>query len=97
MPPAIIISSTATGTTENLANQAALVGVAPKASQQVTGGVWIGLGTALRTLHKNAGLLPPLQSAIGTLVSCLDILEEAAKHQQEYDELASELTFWRNR
>lgn len=78
VPPTVVISSPATNsssTNANTANQVALVGAAPSTSQQATSGVWVGLGTALRSLHKNAGLLPPLQSAIGTFVSCLDVLE----------------------
>jgi hypothetical protein len=39
------------------------------------GTAWTGLGRALRVLQERARMFPPLQSAIGALVACLDILE----------------------
>lgn len=35
----------------------------------------VGLKPALRALHKTAIVFPPLQSAIGALIPCLDLLE----------------------
>ncbi|KAH7332908.1 WD40-repeat-containing domain protein [Rhizoctonia solani] len=52
---------------------------------------WEGLRSTLQVLHGVIELFPPLQSAIGTLVSCLDLFEAVWKNQQEYDDLASEL------
>jgi hypothetical protein len=39
------------------------------------GAEWAGLRSALRTLQDSAGMFPPLQSAVGALVSCLDLFE----------------------
>ena len=36
---------------------------------------WSGLQTALRLLEKSANALPPLQSAVGGLVACLDLAQ----------------------
>ena len=36
---------------------------------------WKGLETALRLLEKSAGAFPPLKSAVGGLVACLDLFE----------------------
>ncbi|KAB5590179.1 hypothetical protein CTheo_6372 [Ceratobasidium theobromae] len=51
---------------------------------------WSWLRTALRVLHQSAGVFPPLQSAVSTLISCLDVLE-SANDAQYFEELASEL------
>ncbi|KAB5588451.1 hypothetical protein CTheo_8109 [Ceratobasidium theobromae] len=48
----------------------------------------VGLKPALRALHKSAVVFPPLQSAIGALISCLSAF---SKKQAEYETLASEL------
>ncbi|KAB5593576.1 hypothetical protein CTheo_2965 [Ceratobasidium theobromae] len=50
--------------------------------------VWGGLRNALQTLHTSAIMFPPLQSAIGVLISSL---EAASQNRQEYDDIASEL------
>lgn len=47
----------------------------PDTCHRVTSGLWTGLKIALSALHKSAGLLLPLQSAIGTFIECLDVLE----------------------
>jgi hypothetical protein len=39
------------------------------------GAEWVGLRSALRTLQDSARMFPPLQSAVGGLVSCLDLFE----------------------
>ncbi|CAE6463288.1 unnamed protein product [Rhizoctonia solani] len=52
---------------------------------------WEGLRSTLEVLHGAIELFPPLQSAVGTLVSCLGLFETAHNNRQEYDELASEL------
>ncbi|KAB5591864.1 Vegetative incompatibility protein HET-E-1 [Ceratobasidium theobromae] len=51
----------------------------------------VGLKPALRGLHKTAIAFPPLQSAIGALIPCLDILEASSRNQEEYEAVASEL------
>ncbi|KAB5588039.1 hypothetical protein CTheo_8518 [Ceratobasidium theobromae] len=53
--------------------------------------VQVGLKPALQALHKSAIVFPPLQSAIGALISCLGGLETAIKDQSEYEALALEL------
>lgn len=52
---------------------------------------WKGLESALRALHISAEAIPPLQSAVDGLVSCLDIVEAATRHRRDYEELASSL------
>ncbi|KAB5593569.1 hypothetical protein CTheo_2958 [Ceratobasidium theobromae] len=52
---------------------------------------WSSLQTALQALHISAGVFPPLQSAVGALISCLDVLEAASKNHQEYEDIATEL------
>jgi len=39
------------------------------------GVTWSGLQTALRLLEKSANAFPPLQSAVGGLVACLDLAQ----------------------
>ncbi|KAB5588491.1 hypothetical protein CTheo_8067 [Ceratobasidium theobromae] len=53
---------------------------------------WAGLGSALRDLHKTTRLFPPLQSAVGALISCLDTWEFAMKNDERREDLARELT-----
>src|SRR3954465_7003348 len=36
---------------------------------------WKGLETALRLLEKSADVFPPLKSAVGGLVACLDLIQ----------------------
>lgn len=43
---------------------------------------WSSLQTALQALHISAGVFPPLQSAVGALISCLDVLEVSSKHPE---------------
>ncbi|KAJ1304056.1 hypothetical protein OPQ81_008464 [Rhizoctonia solani] len=52
---------------------------------------WESLRSTLQVLSGVIELFPPLQSAIGTLVSCLDLFEAAHRNRQEYNELAFEL------
>ncbi|KAB5592070.1 hypothetical protein CTheo_4522 [Ceratobasidium theobromae] len=47
-----------------------------------------GLKFALQGLYKSVASFPPLQSAIGALISCLDA---TTKNREEYEVLASEL------
>ncbi|KAB5593584.1 hypothetical protein CTheo_2973 [Ceratobasidium theobromae] len=55
------------------------------------GVLWSGLRNAFEELRKVARPFPPLESAIGSLISCLSLLEVRAKHRQEYEEIALEL------
>ncbi|KAB5589679.1 hypothetical protein CTheo_6880 [Ceratobasidium theobromae] len=53
---------------------------------------WAGFGSALRGLHETSQLFPPLQTAIGALISCLDTWELAMENREGYEDLARELT-----
>ncbi|KAG8701373.1 hypothetical protein FRC11_012220 [Ceratobasidium sp. 423] len=52
---------------------------------------WSRLTSSLRALENSAGLFPPLKSAVGALIECLDIVQAAASNRADYGELASEL------
>ncbi|CAE6478237.1 unnamed protein product [Rhizoctonia solani] len=52
---------------------------------------WESLRSALHVLQGVIESFPPLQAAVGTLVSCLDLFEIACKNRQDYYELGSEL------
>ncbi|KAB5589984.1 hypothetical protein CTheo_6571 [Ceratobasidium theobromae] len=52
---------------------------------------WTTLRTSLQVLHGGTTMFPPLQSAVGALISCLDVLEATTKNRQEYEDIASEL------
>ncbi|GJJ11023.1 hypothetical protein Clacol_005252 [Clathrus columnatus] len=56
------------------------------------GMVWTGLITVLRLLEKSADACPPLKSAAGGLVACLDLTQAVAENKEEYERLAIELT-----
>lgn len=47
----------------------------PEAGARKLGQSWAGLEVALRALHQTAKIFPPLHSAIGTLISCLDLVQ----------------------
>ncbi|KAF8672805.1 WD40 repeat-like protein [Rhizoctonia solani] len=49
------------------------------------------LTEALRTLHQSAGVFPPLQVAIGSLLTCVERIELGPKHRTEFDRLATRL------
>ncbi|KAF8748405.1 WD40 repeat-like protein [Rhizoctonia solani] len=49
------------------------------------------LAEALRTLHQSAGVFPPLQAAIGSLLTCVERIELGPKHRTEFDRLATRL------
>ncbi|QRW23699.1 peptidase C14 [Rhizoctonia solani] len=49
------------------------------------------LAEALRTLHQSAGVFPPLQVAIGSLLTCVERIELGPKHRTEFDRLATRL------
>ncbi|KAB5588196.1 hypothetical protein CTheo_8363 [Ceratobasidium theobromae] len=53
--------------------------------------IWTGLRSAFEDLRKAARPFPPLESAIGSLIPCLTLLETAAKIKKEYENIASEL------
>ncbi|CAE6440344.1 unnamed protein product [Rhizoctonia solani] len=45
----------------------------------------------LRALHQSAEVFPPLQAAIGSLVTALDAVPMAREHRRSYDNLLTEL------
>ncbi|CAE6447568.1 unnamed protein product [Rhizoctonia solani] len=51
-----------------------------------------GFRTSLEVLRDNAGVFPPLSSAAGILLSCIEGIETAGRNQQEYENLWIELT-----
>lgn len=77
VPPSIVVLAEAAEPSTTNENQ--LNPIAPISSishpGRATSGTWMGLRSALRALHEKTGLFPPLQSAIGTFVDCLDVLE----------------------
>ncbi|KAF8761573.1 WD domain, G-beta repeat [Rhizoctonia solani] len=53
---------------------------------------WTGLEAALQGLRISSSSFPTLQSAIGTLTTCLEVFEQqASTHEDEYEALALEL------
>ncbi|KAF4609693.1 hypothetical protein D9613_011929 [Agrocybe pediades] len=51
---------------------------------------WKATETALRLLEKNADGFPPLKTAVGVLVTCLDLAKDVIGNQEEYVKLADE-------
>ncbi|CAE6458715.1 unnamed protein product [Rhizoctonia solani] len=52
---------------------------------------WSRLIRSLRSLESNMELFPPLKSAIGIVIDCLDIVQVPASNRKEYEQLAEEL------
>ncbi|KAB5587989.1 Vegetative incompatibility protein HET-E-1 [Ceratobasidium theobromae] len=52
---------------------------------------WTGLRTTLRSLHKCTVVFPPLQSAIGSVISSVGVMDMALDHTDDYEDLVSEL------
>ncbi|KAB5588999.1 Vegetative incompatibility protein HET-E-1 [Ceratobasidium theobromae] len=52
---------------------------------------WAGLRSTLRSLHKRAVVFPPLQSAIGSVISSIGVMDMALVHPDDYEDLVSEL------
>ncbi|KAF4609747.1 hypothetical protein D9613_011977 [Agrocybe pediades] len=50
--------------------------------------VWKATEMALRLLEKNADGFPPLKTAIGALVTCLDVAKDVIGNREEYTKLA---------
>ncbi|CAE6437648.1 unnamed protein product [Rhizoctonia solani] len=55
-----------------------------------SGTAWERLSSSLSVLEKSLGLFPPLKSAIGSLVGCLEVVKVAASNRVDYEELAHE-------
>lgn len=54
--------------------------------QQSGGMPWTGLKSALGGLHHGCKLFPPLESAVGAVISCLEVVE--VSYQEQRDHLA---------
>ncbi|KAF9548010.1 WD40 repeat-like protein [Agrocybe pediades] len=52
---------------------------------------WKAMQTALRLLQQNSDGFPPLKTAVGVLVTCLDLTQDIIGNREEYDKLAVEL------
>ncbi|KAG8728763.1 hypothetical protein FRC11_010264, partial [Ceratobasidium sp. 423] len=52
---------------------------------------WNRLKSSLSAFEGSVGLFPPLKSAIGALIGCLDVVQTAASNRADYEELTSEL------
>ncbi|KAB5589667.1 Vegetative incompatibility protein HET-E-1 [Ceratobasidium theobromae] len=52
---------------------------------------WTRLRTTLRSLHKYTSVFPPLQSAIGSVISGIDVMKLALEHPDDYGDVASRL------
>ncbi|CUA71943.1 Brefeldin A-inhibited guanine nucleotide-exchange protein 2 [Rhizoctonia solani] len=77
-----------TNKTENTAKSRVLPGTDKPANRSA----WETLRTSLHFLHETSGVFPPLSSAVGILLSCIDGLESVAKRRDDYDELATTLS-----
>ncbi|KAF9551100.1 WD40 repeat-like protein [Agrocybe pediades] len=51
---------------------------------------WKATETVLRLLEKSADACPPLKSAVGGLVACLDLAKDVIGNREEYSKLADE-------
>ncbi|KAB5587750.1 hypothetical protein CTheo_8808 [Ceratobasidium theobromae] len=60
-----------------------------EASPMIT--IWTGLRSAFEELRKAARPFPPLESAIGSLIPCLTLLETTTRNKKEYEDVGSEL------
>ncbi|CUA73024.1 Ribosome assembly protein 4 [Rhizoctonia solani] len=63
----------------------------PDAKKPKKNTTWTGLETALQGLRIGANSFPPLQSAITTLTTCLEVFQQASTHREEYETLTMEL------
>ncbi|CAE6419124.1 unnamed protein product [Rhizoctonia solani] len=67
-------------------------GKSVSAERRTPGAAWAALGTSLRQLKEKSKLFPPLASAVGSLLSCLDGLESLARNRKGFEDLPKELT-----
>ncbi|KAB5588069.1 Vegetative incompatibility protein HET-E-1 [Ceratobasidium theobromae] len=72
-------------------NSDSQLSAAPKLESGPIITIWTGLRSAFEELRKVARPFPPLESAIGSLIPCLDLLRTAARNSKEYEDIASEL------
>ncbi|KEP48259.1 vegetative incompatibility protein HET-E-1 [Rhizoctonia solani 123E] len=54
--------------------------------------VWAGFKSSLQGLRDHSGVLPGLSMVAGILLECFDGIETAARNQDDYEDLARELT-----
>ncbi|KAL5640139.1 hypothetical protein ACGC1H_007430 [Rhizoctonia solani] len=57
---------------------------------------WSRLENSLRTLEKSTKSIPGINSALNALIGCLDVVQSAASNQEDYEQLAEELTSMAN-
>ncbi|CUA70984.1 Cell wall alpha-1,3-glucan synthase mok12 [Schizosaccharomyces pombe 972h-] [Rhizoctonia solani] len=77
-----------TNETENTAKSRVLSGTDKPANRSA----WKTLRTSLHFLHETSDIFPPLSSAVGILLLCIDGLESVAKRRDDYAELATTLS-----
>ncbi|KAB5589558.1 Vegetative incompatibility protein HET-E-1 [Ceratobasidium theobromae] len=78
--------------TSNLAPAEPFPFASPARSPYLTSSpAWARLRTTFGSLHKYAVVFPILQSAIGSVISCTDVMEMALIHPDDYKDLVSEL------
>ncbi|CAE6361772.1 unnamed protein product [Rhizoctonia solani] len=63
----------------------------PVDTSGVKSGAWEGLRVSLNTLRDTPAMFGPLVSAASVLIDCFDTIEVAARNQQDYEHLATEL------
>ncbi|KAB5589560.1 Vegetative incompatibility protein HET-E-1 [Ceratobasidium theobromae] len=63
----------------------------PRSPDLVGRPAWTQLRTTLRSLQKCAVVFPPLQSAIESVISSIDVMELALKYPDDYENVAFEL------
>ncbi|CAE6474326.1 unnamed protein product [Rhizoctonia solani] len=61
-------------------------------ADKIAHAAWIGLQGSLESLKNTSGVFGPLAAAVGILLDCFDTIETAAKNQQDYEDLATELS-----
>ncbi|CAE6477530.1 unnamed protein product [Rhizoctonia solani] len=61
-------------------------------NSMVTNMVWAGLKSSLQGLRDHSGVFPGLSMVAGILLECFDGIETAARNQEDYEDLARELT-----
>ncbi|CAE6379284.1 unnamed protein product [Rhizoctonia solani] len=51
---------------------------------------WHRLGSSLREFENRLGVFPPLKSAVGAVIGCLDVVQAAASSRGDYEKLADD-------
>ncbi|CCO35249.1 Vegetative incompatibility protein HET-E-1 [Rhizoctonia solani AG-1 IB] len=64
----------------------------PRGTTKAGSPIWTGLRASLKMLAETEGVFGPISAAARVLLGCCDTFETAAKNQQDYEDLATELT-----